>query len=197
MGLEINNGKVRVSAGYSLKVPLEAQYATNDAHFALSIEFDTEGDSTAVIAQAERLEADLAAQVKLAVFAQLGVDFREDQNGMLQPVVTPQAATGTTPQAQSAPQSGSAPTRQGGQGGSYGKPKADVTKQDIVTFHHREGLHAFYDLRSLKADGTYKQGAADFRSVSEGTKRQVWVRNKEGQLNDEVASALSQAGIDY
>lgn len=197
MGLEIKEGKLRVNASYSLKVPLEAQYASQSAGFAISLEMDADGDSTAILAQGENIESQLAAAVKLATFAQLGVDFKEDGNGMLQPVVLPKAAP-------SGGGGGSAPSqpqqRQGSGGngsGQYGQPKADVTKQPIVTFHHREGLHAFYDLRSLKADGTYKQGAADFRSVSEGTKRQVWIRSKDGVVNDEIAGALQQAGIDF
>lgn len=194
MSVVVENGKMRVSAGYSLKVPHEVQYASQEAHIGLSLEFDVDGESSAILAQGEGLEAAIAQQVKLAVFAQLGVDATDGPNGIVMPALTAPArnAAPATPKGSFTPKGSGG----GGGGSQYGPPKADVTQQPVVTFDDGNGVHAYYDLRSLKADGTFKPNAADFRSVSDGTKKQVWLRGKDGSVNARVASSLEAMGFD-
>ena len=197
MSVTVENGKLRVSAGYSLKKPHDVQYASEEAHMGLSLEFDVEGEASAALAQGESLEAALAQQVKLMVFAQLGVE-AEDRGGVLHPKLV-EPARNQAKAAPSAPVPSSYNTQQTGGGGGGGQqnyvPKVSretIQAQPVVTID----AHAYYDLRGLKRSGDFSPRAADFRSVSEGTKKQEWLTSKEGQVKSKVAEALVAGGFD-
>lgn len=198
MGIEIKDGTLRISAGYSLKVPSSVKFATEDAHMGLSLEFDVEGDATAIVdGSAPALQAHLANAVKFAVFQQLGVEFETDESGVLHPVLSePVQAPAPVPAA--APASAQNPlprNSQSGGGQPYTPPKADVTRQPAFIADLGEGLIEYYDLRSLKESGVFKPRAADFRPTRKGAGNQVWLTNKDGTPNEVVVAGLQAAGV--
>jgi hypothetical protein len=192
--MEISGTVAKVSAGYSLKVPAAADYSSEDAHVSFGIEFDISGaeDLDTIVSQLEALEAQLHASAKLAVFAQLGTEFEAGPNGVMVPVIksAPKAAA---PAARR-------PSGGGGGGGGTGrggfaKPKAQGRELPVVVL----GGEAYYDQRVLKEDGTYKDGAADFKSVQKvnGQANQLWITGRDGSFNDDVVALLDEAGIAY
>jgi len=200
--IEIKDGTLRVSATYSLKVPVnDGGYAMQDAGMSMTVE-QTVGDTdTARVAKdALSLYEQLIGGCKLAVFGQLGVDFDTTNDGVMKPKVTetPKSSGGGRSNAArtgGGNRSGSGGQRQGSGGGRQFAPaKAAGRELPVVTF----GGGAYYDQRPLKLDGTYKPGAADFKSVqkrADGTQAQVWLFDKNGNLNEEVADQLDEAGI--
>lgn len=186
--IEYENGTLRVSAGYSLKVPGSADYSSEDAHASLSLEAQVDGDDVKlsdVIEQAKLLYATLAQSAKIAVFAQLNVEFDTTDTGLLRPIIK-----GSAPAPKrTAPATNSQPKQQQ----QYAPPKADTSDLPIVTI---DGVQ-YRDQRPLKADGTYKPGAADFKSVDKvnGRFAQLWLADKNGNQNAEVVAALERSGV--
>lgn len=195
MGIEIKDGKLKVSASYSLKIPAATDYSSEDAYMGLSLEFDVDGDATAIIAAAPALQKDLASQAKLAVFEQLGVEFNTAQDGLLTPKLKAKAAAPSRAPFGVPSSSENNPISRPPAGG-YGPPKADVTLQPQVFMDLGNGPQAYYDLRSLKDSGVFKAGAADFRAVA-NSKDQAWVKFKDGNLNSKTTAALDAAGVAY
>lgn len=192
MSVEIENGKLRVSAGYSLKKPHDVQYASEEAHMGLSLEFDVDGESSAIIAMGEGLEAALATQVKLMVFAQLGVE-ANDTGGIVSPKLVAPARQQTT-----APAAAPRPTPTSGGGSGSGQPYTPKVSRETIQAQPVVVLNgeAYYDLRGLKRDGSFSPRAADFRSVQNGTKDQKWLTSKDGVVISDVANALQAGGYD-
>lgn len=190
MGIEVENGKVKVSGSYSLKIPGAVNYSSEDAYVGLSVEFDSEGDATALLTASRPLEADLVREAKLAVFAQLDVDFVEDDDGILRPKL--KAAT-PAPAAKAAPK----PSGGGGGGqGTFAPPKA--SKERVATLpkfvaDFGNGPNLYRDQRPLKEDNTYAATAPDFKNV-EDPNDVVWLYFKDGGVNQDTEAALVAAG---
>ena len=190
MGIKIEDGTLKVSASYSLKEGLP-NYSSHDAYAGYSIEIPVEGEEAAILVEGQKLYDTLSNAAKLSVFATLNVAAEADADGILQPVLQAKAAPAVAAPAPAAP----APQNNGG-GGQYppSKPAADTS--NLPQFQadlDGRGVDTWIDLRPLKDNGTYKQGAADFRSNSD-RKRQVWLKDKNGNVKQNVAQALQAAG---
>ncbi len=195
MGIAVENGKLRISAGYSLKIPGAANYSSQDAHASYSVELDVEGDVTAIAEAAPDIYDDLETKAKLSVFKQLGLGFTEEADGTLQPKLEAAPVAAPAPAATSAPSSAPFGGGGGGQQRPFSPPKADVTQQPAFIADLGEGLIEYYDLRSLKADGTFKPRAADFRPTRKGAGNQVWLTDRDGNQNANVVAGLQAAGV--
>lgn len=160
-------------------------YQNHSADLHVGVEFDvSDVDTTAALAQLEDFESQLQDHVKVAVLAALGVDGEYTQGGTLLPVLKPPAPKTQT----------NFEKPKGGGGSKFGAPKADVTQQPVVEFTLGDfGPEKFYDLRSLKEAGVYKPTAADFQKV--GGTFKVWIKDQSGNVRQDVAAALSAAGI--
>lgn len=188
--IEIDGATLRVSAGYSLKVPTNVPYSMEDAHFSFSIEQPLEDEASleAVIEQARELSAALETGVKLQTFTALDVAF-EDADGTLRPVITVPDVPTAAPKAAPFKAGGGRPAS-GNKGGDRPEIQADLGFGTIT----------YLDNRPLKTSGQFKSTAADFRSkdklAANGDRfHSVWVTDKNGNLNAEVAGALSSAGV--
>jgi len=194
--IEIKDGVLKVTAIYSLKVPVnQAGYAMQDMGAVIGCEVALpEAYDTALMAKdANSLFAELANGVKLAVFAQLGTDF-DTIDGVLKPKVV------ETPK-ESKPRGGSGTNRGGSRGGSssqrqFAPAKSAGRDMPIVVL---DGVE-YFDQRPLKADGTFKEGTADFRGTkvgANGRAPQLWIYSKDGELNEGVADLLDEAQIPW
>jgi hypothetical protein len=193
MAIELEGTVAKVAVGYSLKVPGAADYSSEDAHASYSVEFDISGKTfDQVQEELEAIQAQLHTNAKLAAFAQLGVEFDTSTAGVIQPVIKtrPKAAKtggGYTPK----------PQAQGGGGGGFVRtpPKVANSDKPVVVL----GGVAYYDQRPAKESGTYKEGAADFKSVNtiEGRYSQHWIINKDGSVNEQTTGLLEEAGVAY
>lgn len=186
MTIELNGSSLRVSAGYSTKIPHEVDYAMNEAHVGLSIEAtvtDVE-ELEEIEAQAIEIQQQLHTTAKLAVFAQLGLEYETTPSGVLVPQIeAPKRAKKSSGGSRKSSSNGSG-------GGGFTKPKANLSELDQIELP----WGTYYDCRPLKEDGTYKSGAADFRAVEfddvEGGYQQLWLYNKDGSPNGEVVKAV-------
>lgn len=186
MGISVDGGKVTVSAMYGVTVN-RGDFSSEKLSQGVTVEYEVDGvDSSAAVAAAEGLYEGLEVAVKTAVIKGLGLDADFDDNGvLLAKFGAPKAAPVASPQ-QSAPSGGS-----GGSQPQY-KPKYDLSQAPKFTADlDGEGAHEWYDLRPQKTN----PNASDFRSVSEGTKRQVWLKGKDGTVKASVASGLQAANI--
>jgi len=187
MSMEINGTVAKVAVGYSLKVPASAAYSSEDAHVSYSLEFDVTGKTVEEITEAlEALEVQLHVNAKLAAFAQLGVDFETGPSGVLSPVI--KATPGGGGQAAAV---GAKPYAPSGQ--KFAPPKAAGRNLPVVVL----GGTAYFDQRVLKTDGTYKAGAADFKSVEkfDGDHKQLWIIDRDGSTNVGVTEMMAASGV--
>jgi hypothetical protein len=185
--IEFENGTLRVSASYSLKIPADVQYASEDAAASLSVEQEvTAGSLEEVNDKAQLIYEALAANAKLMVLAQLSVDFDTTAGEVIRPKIRPprHRSNGSQQRKQSASSSGSREKRGGG-GSRRDLPVVEIEGDD------------YYDQRTLIADGTFKSTAPAFTPVKEGHGRPLWLYAKSGDLNQDVADMLDEAGIDY
>lgn len=182
MSVQIEDGAVRVSVTYSLKVPdPSTPYAAEQVSLSTSLEFAANGDSEVVMTQARQLDQALYRDLQLSVFAHLGIeDFTELPNGRLVPKI---------------PLGAEKPKKSGGGGGGYkggggggGQRKADPSQIPQHTIQVNGEQITVQDLRGLKANGTYKQNAPDFRQGD----RPIWIQGKDGNPNPE-AQAIANA----
>lgn len=179
--MQIQDGSCRVSVSYSLKVP-GPNYSSESVNLSVSLEFPAEGDSEQIATQARQQEQKMFRDLQLSSFAYLGIaDFDELPNGRLIPHIP------VFEQPKKSNQNGG---NRGG-GGNYGKPKAnasDIPTRNIILKGEQVTVQ---DLRGLKADGTYKNTAPDFRVGD----RPVWLEAKGGGTNPEgeaIATALEE-----
>lgn len=197
MPIQLQDGTLRVMSSYSLKTDSGEEYGSHSHSSSLSIEFDlsdmSADDVDAVIKFAESIEPQLAVSAKLAVFTQLGVEFAEGPSGVLLPKVGKPKA--------SAPKKTYA--RKGGGGGgakaAERKPAANTDDLPRVTLTWKGDDVDFIDLRPLKESGRFSPKAADFRQdgVPAREATQLWITDKDGSVNDDVAAALEEAGVDF
>lgn len=191
MGVQITNGRLIVSAGYGLTQNL-GDYSSQKASAGLTIEADAEGDPAVVLAEGQKLYDQLIMATKLGVMANLGIEGEVDADGVLQPNIKPAvaAAPAPAPQAPPVPYGGG-----GGGGGGNFKPAADTSNlPQFVADLDGRGPATWIDLRPLKADGTFKPTAADFRDAAD-KKHQCWLKDKGGNVKASVAQALQAAGV--
>lgn len=175
MGISIDGGKVTVSAMYGVTVN-RGDFSSEKLSQGVTVEYEVDGvDSSAAVAAAEGLYEGLEVAVKTAVIKGLGLDADFDDNGVL-------LAKFSGGEIQSAKGASN-----GGGGGSQPqyKPKYDLGQAPKFTADlDGQGAHEWYDLRPQKTN----PNASDFRSVSEGTKRQVWLKGKDGTVKASVAN---------
>lgn len=218
--MEINEGVAKVSASYSLKLPTDVPYASEDVYMNLTLEIPVEGDLQAVKDRLLDVEAELATEVKLAVFAQLDVEPKELPSGVIAPDLSKfnkggnnKGKSSSTKRQGNRSNSGRSGKSNGGRNtsrrgtggrrgsnGSSGADKSNLPRVDLAgylnPFEADEWVEStFIDVRDLKRDGTYSARAADFSE--DGGKIQLWITNKDGTPNDDVLEALDEAGIDY
>ena len=183
MSFEVDDGVLRVSASYGLKVPGDVPYSSEDAHYSFSVELPLTGgdlDKDAIIEQAKELAEWLDAGVKVQAFTALDTAFT-DKDGTLRPVVKVKDVPKSAPAAGGRPASGNTSRR------------STNSDRKQITADFGLGEFTYLDNRDLKASGQFKPGAADFRSadkVQEGRYHSVWIRQKDGTPNDEVVNAL-------
>lgn len=195
--MELENGKLRISAGYSLKVPGEADYSSQDKHVGLSLEYDVpdDADVEAILDKAIEVEAQLDTQVKLAVFAALNVEPKEVAEGVLVPNWNGVGTKKAKPAGggRSKPSGNSGGGNRGKSNGNRGGNRPKANPDDIPTFFY-DGME-IQDVRGLKADGTFKPNAPDFREPGRGGKA-WWPENGDKDATEgyyEVLDAAEQA----
>ena len=190
MSTKLENGVLTISALYGVTVN-RGDFSSEKLSMQVGIAFDVEGDSSVAFAEAEAQQKLLDKQVKLAVIEGLGMDAKVDESG------TFLADFKSAPKAAPAPVAAPAAPAVGSySGGSEGfKPKADISGNPrFAADLDGTGPKLWIDLRPTKASGAFKAGAADFRD-SEDSKHQVWLANKDGSVKDDVAQALTTAGV--
>ena len=190
--IELDGATLRISATYGIKVPGAQPYSSEDAHYSFSIEqpVDDGVSLDQLIEEAQELAQSLESGVKLQAFSSLDVPF-EDVDGTLRPVLTVTQVPTSAPKAGGRPASGNrAPQQQ--------RAQAASSDRDTITIDFGLGVNEYLDNRPLKADGTFKAGAADFRSaekIRDGGYHSVWIAQKGGAQNADVVAALTAAGI--
>lgn len=178
--MEITNGRVRIQASRSLKVPTNVAFSSQDATVGISIEFDATGDLEAVKDRALVEQSRLAADVLLAVATQLGVELSE-VDGVLTPVVAPGPAK---PEAAKRNYSPRAPRGSGSGGaGKFNDPIFNVELLDGTEVDVK-------DFRALKASGKFKPTAPDFAPTDGGNG--WYVENRDGTINKQGAAIADQ-----
>lgn len=173
--MQIQDGSCRVSVSYSLKVP-GPNFSSESVNLSVSMEFPANGDSEQIAVQARQQEQSMFRDLQLSSFAYLGIeDFQELPNGRLVP---------TIPVFEKPKKSGGYSGGGGGGGyqGNRTPRKADPSTIPQFNVEVNGSKVAVQDLRSLKADGTYKESAPDFRVDGD---RPVWINGKGGGKNAE------------
>lgn len=199
MGIKIEDGTLRVSAGYSLKVGLP-NYSSMDAHAGYSLEIPVEGEEALVLVEAQKLYDQLTNAAKLSTMATLGVDAEVDDDGVLQPKLGAPQAAPAAPAPFVAPKAapyggGGGYQSNGGGGGQTFAPKADLNAEPRFQADlDGSGVTTWIDLRGVKASGQFKPGAADFRDANDA-KHQVWLADKQGNIKQSVAQQLQAVGV--
>lgn len=183
--MNISEGKLTVSAAYGTKVPAAAAFSSQEARLSMELEFPVTGEYDSIVDRGHQLEAALTAQLKLAVWSQLGLGVVESADGTIQPDLSSLPA-------QAAPTS-AAPRSGGGGGGFQNKPtKAQQAGVEVPTYNVViNGEQAVVkDRRDIIAAGVYKAGAADFLLNGES----VWLLNKDkspNPLGTQIAEAIA------
>lgn len=189
MATEVDGKTLRVSFGYGVKAN-RGNYSSEDAHVSFSVEetIDAAATNDEIVRRATDLEQVLESGAKLLVYGALNLGFAENE-GTLQPVLDV-AVPVAAPKAKYSKPSG------GGGGQGDGQP-SKISQQPKVVVDFGEGAIEYYDARSLKADGTYKPGANDFRSVAKLGDRfhPVWLYAQDGTPNEESIAAATAAGL--
>ena len=189
MGVTITDGLVRVNAGYSLKLPTSIKFSSEDQHAGVSVEYALPdgAEFEDVKRQAEELQGSLATSCKLMVFAQLGVDFEEAAEGVIKPKLNGAVAQS----------SNVVPINQAPSGGGNNYPPRGPSKTANMPRINLPDGTVLIDLRPLKADGSYKPTAADFKEADGGRNaKSFWLYQKDGAVNQATAELLASAGID-
>lgn len=183
--MNITDGILRISSSYGLKIPGSAPYSSEDEHVSISLEFPVEGEVDAILDKALVQEKILNAAVKLAVFEQLGVEFTEQAEGVIKPIIKPGPVAPASGKAQAAVAANVPQPGGGGQGG-FGPPKVDPKTIPTFSASLNGIVVEVQDLRALKAAGVYKPNAADFRVGKQG----YWLTAKDGSP-DPLGSMLA------
>lgn len=201
--IKIENGKLTVSATYGLTQNL-GDFSSQKAAATYVFETDAEGDTAALLNEAQGVYDQIVEAAKMSTMAHLGIEGEVDDSGVLQPKLVKPITAPVAAAPAPAPQGGYVPQQPqqnsyGGGGGYQNKPPIDVSDCPVFTadLGDGSGVQNWVDLRPAKADGRYKAGAADFRTVNKvGPKKvQVWLKDRQGAINSNVAAALQAANI--
>ncbi|KKK72307.1 hypothetical protein LCGC14_2905180 [marine sediment metagenome] len=196
MGTTLTNGRVIISGLYGVTAN-RGDFSSEKLSQGFTLEYDVaeDADTAAVIAQAEAEWAALVEQaIKPAVLDGLNLTGTLMEGGALvADLGGAQLPSNVTPITQN--QAG------GGNGGGafpMTPPKATPNQiaalpRVIVDLDGTGVPQEWIDQRSLKADGTYKPGAADFKRSDGG--KQVWINDKGGAQQQSVVDKLVEAGI--
>lgn len=188
--MELTNGRLRVQAGYSLKVGLP-NYSSHDRSAGISFEFDLpeNAEEDAVIDAALLLEAKLDTNLKLVVATALGVSV-EEVDGTLVPILP--EAPAPAPKANGYKRSGSSNRSSNGGGRTF--DNSERTFEVTVTFGGETHDITVIDQRDLKRSGKFSEKSPDFKLVdfeingSDG----IWTRTKAGGVNKIAAQIMEQ-----
>ena len=197
MSIELKDGVLTINAQYGITVN-RGDYSSEKFSEGLTLAYAVDGDATQALAEGQAQQATLAKLVKLAVIEELGLDAKVDDKGTF--LADFGSAPKAAPVAQAAPQA--APYGGGGQ--QFAPPKVSkevVDAQPVITADlDGRGVTTYRDLRGLKAapgtaagPGQYSAKAADFRDLAD-PKHQVWLRDKQGNIQANVAAALEAIG---
>ncbi len=205
MGTTLTNGRIIISGLYGVTAN-RGDFSSEKLSQGFTIEYDVpeDADTAAVIAQAEAEWAALVEQaVKPAVLDGLnltgsivGADLNDGLAGgvLLADLGGAQLPSNVTPITQAQAAGGN------GNGGAFPTtpPKATPNQvaalpRVVVDFDGTGVPQEWIDQRSLKADGTYKPGAADFKRSDGG--KQVWIKDKNGAVQQSVMDKLVEAGV--
>lgn len=205
---DIKTNTLRINASYSLKLPDETvPFASQDMSMSMSFDVDVpEGaDIEQVIARAVEAQAAAATEVKLNVFAQMGVEPKTIADGVIAPNL--EGYKGAEKAKSSGTRSGGASS--GGRSGSYGsggrpsssgRQTARTPRGEIVTLVGNIGWKGafaegdYYDNRATKTN----PAAADFAPVGgkDSGLPSLWIEARGGGYNEDVLDAMEAAGLD-
>jgi hypothetical protein len=188
MPFEVENGQAKLWTSYSLKVPANPDgFNSHESSVGIEMTFPIGKATPAeLLSELEAIEQQVFNHLKFSVGAELGVEMVTGRDGITLPVVQVKPKVAGTPVAP-------APAPAGGGGG---QPRGADTG-DLPTFQaalDQTGVHTWIDLRPLKVSGKFKPNAADFRDA-DNNKHQVWLKDKQGQVKQDVAAALTAAGV--
>lgn len=190
--MELKNGKLRVQAGFSLKVGLP-NYSSKDRSAGISLEWDLDegADLEAVLDEALALEARLDTDLKLVVATALGVS-TEEVDGTLQPVLPDQAPAPTKTSTYSKPKASSGGRSSGGSRSSGGR--GSFTDEVYTVEIDGEGTFQVKDQRELIRSGKFSEKSPAFKLLdgeingSDG----VWRNLKGGGINPVYSQIAEQ-----
>ena len=174
--MELTNGKLRINAGYSLKVGLP-NYSSKDRSAGVSLEYDLPdgADIEAVVDEALRLQARLDTEVKLVVGSSLDVEFGDDGQPILPDA--PKAEVKSTSKYPAKKASTATRSTSGSRGGKF--------TDEVFTVELEEGVFQVKDQRELIRTGKFSEKSPSFKLVdgeingSDG----VWRNLKGGGIN--------------
>lgn len=194
MSTTLTNGRVIISVQYGVTAN-RGDYSSEKLSQGFTIEYDVaeDADTAAVIAQAEAEWSALVEQaVKPAVLDGLNLTGTMTGSGaLLADLGGAQLPSNVTPITQAI----------GGGGGSQfptTPPKATLNQvaalpRVIVDLDGTGTPQEWIDQRPLKTQGVYAANAADFKNPA--TKKQVWIKDKNGAVQQSVADKLVEAGV--
>lgn len=197
MSTTLTNGRIVISGHYGVTVN-RGDYSSEKLSQGFTLEYDVaeDADTAAVVSQAEAEFATIVeTAIKPAVLDGLNLSGTVTENGAMLADLGGATRINNVVAITAAP---SAPQGGGQAGFANTPPKATEAQVAALPriFVDLDGTGApqeWIDQRSLKADGTYKPGAADFKRADGG--KQVWVKDKGGALQQSVVDKLAEAGI--
>jgi hypothetical protein len=165
--MKMSKAEVNISYRYSAKVDANQKDSPwAGAEVSYSIEQDGPGEFDLT-----KTSEQLFNDAKVQVFAQLGVEFTQDESGALQPVVPvadiPKGRTPTQP---------------------WKKERPDYSNLPRITV---DGVE-YIDFREAKKDGTVKPRFPDFKTTD--LKEGFYLTLPDGETKSEFAELLENAG---
>ena len=185
--MELPNGKLRVQAGYSLKVGLP-NYSSKDRTAGISFEYDVPAGTSleSLLDTAVQLQARLDAEIKISVGASLDIEFGEDGQPILPDAPKAEAKSTSKFTGKS---SGARSTSRSSSGGGRGN-----FQDEVYTVELEEGTFQVKDQRELIRSGKFSDKSPSFKLLdgeidgSDG----VWKNKKGGGINP-VYQAIVEA----
>ena len=198
MGTSLNNGRIIISGHYGVTAN-RGDYSSEKLSQGFTIEYDVDegADTAAAISQAEAEYAALVeSAIKPAVIDGLGLTAHVGEGGVLLADLGTVAAP--MPSAVPSQPAGSGGFTSGGGGFTKTPPKASEAQVAALPRYHVDldstGVpQEWIDQRPLKEAGTYKAGAADFKRAD--GQKQVWIKDRNGSIQESVMTKLTEAGI--
>lgn len=195
--INIDGGTVTIEVGYGLTVN-KGDFNSERLDVRLTEAFPAQtGPTAAVEAEALQHASTLEAAAKTFVMTALGVDASFDQNGILQPTLGKAAAPAVAAVAPT-PISSAPSAPAASPFGNSAPAKTTPQQRDALPTFAADfgfGLQEYTDYRALKANGTYKSTAPDFKPTNDKDGKAIWLMQKNGSIRSDYASILQAAGV--